>query len=166
MTSKQVTVTKYIACDDKEFNNIDECRAYEMEKRVKLKDEICKQRVLIASLKEKANESRLKFHLAHCEAYNALNYGKMMTFHKRMAEYYEGKMQYIYHKSDLCIERRYLNKLINKYCLWFGGMRHKSTEAKAERREKSLRWRQENTPDKWRTPNKIRVNKLPKEEQQ
>lgn len=165
MTSKQVTVTKYIACDDKEFNDIHECLAYEQEKAVELEVEIRRYRGLITSLKEKANESRLKFRLAQCEANEALKDGKIITFHKMMAEYYEGKIHYLYITSDLCIERRYLNKLINKYYLWFGRLKHKSTEAKAERRKKSLRWRQENTPDKWRTPNKIRVNKLPKEEQ-
>lgn len=36
--------------------------------------------------------------------------------------------------------------------------------AKKERRQMSLRWRQENTPDKWRTHNKIRVSKQPKED--
>lgn len=163
MTVKRIEVTRFYACDGKEFDDADECHDYEMKRRVVLEDEIRKCRAQITSLKEQANESRLQFRLAQCEANEALDDGRMATFHKKMAEFYEGKTRYVYYKIKLRLERRNINNLINKYYLWYDGMRHKSMKAKAERKEKSLRWRQENTRDKWSTPYKIRVSKLPKE---
>ena len=35
MTTKQVTVTKYISCDGREFNERSECEKYERERKQK-----------------------------------------------------------------------------------------------------------------------------------
>lgn len=165
MESRKVEVIHFFACDGKEFSNIDECLAYERKVREALEYAIPESRMKIKDLKRKANTYRLQFLVAKCDALDALNDGKMITFHEKMIEYYINKKDYANCKFDLFFERRHLNELINNSCLWFGDRKHKSKLAKSIRRKKSLRWRQENAPDKWRTPNKIRVSKLPKEEQ-
>lgn len=112
------------------------------------------------------NTYRLQFLVAKFDALDALKNYKRVTFHEKMIEYYKNKSDYDVCRFDLHLERRYLNELFNNSCLWFGDRKHKSKLAKDIRKKKSLRWRQDNTPDKWRTPNKIRVSKQPKEEQQ
>jgi TfoX/Sxy family transcriptional regulator of competence genes len=149
-----IAVIRYYACDGKEFDNGDKCLAYEREKCVQLDSEISVMREKIRSLKDRANESRLRFHLARLDAYDALSGGHVIAFHMKMIEFYKGKLDYNANKSNLYVERRHLNELLNKAYLWFGERKHKSKSAKQERRKKSLRWRQENTPDKWRTPPK------------
>ena len=164
MQMQRVEVIQYRAVDGKLFDNIDKCLAYEREKRSELDYEIHKRRLKIITLKEQANKLRLQFCLAKCDAQIALNGGNKIIFHMKMIEYYKGKVDYGCSKSDLYYNRKVLNELLDQSYLWFGDEKHKSKFAKNERRHKSLRWRQENTPDKWRTPIKIRVSKLLKED--
>lgn len=164
MVLKRVEVIRYLSCDGKEFDNHDKCLAYEREKCVQLDCEIASMRGKIRRLKDEANESRLRFRLARLDAYDALRGGSVITFHMKMIEFYKGKVDYNINKSNLYVGRRHLNELLNKAYLWFGERKHKSKFAQQERRKKSLRWRQENTPNKWRTPIKIRVSKLHKED--
>lgn len=154
MTTKQVTVTKYIACYGEEFNTYSECKAHEREKMHELDYEIRNKRIEIITLKEKAEDIRLKFSLAKCDAQLALNCGNIIAFHEKMAEYYNCKINYNITKLDLYLKRKLLNEFLDQFYLWFGGRKHKAKLARIERRHKSLRWRQENTPDKWRTPRK------------
>lgn len=165
MEIRRIEVCRYYACDGKVFDDADKCLAYEREIRVELDEKIHKRRCEIITLKEQADELRLRFSVAKCDALLALNTGGVRTFHKKMYEYYEGKSVYNVRRATLHSERVLLNRLLDKSYLWFKDRKHKSMYAKKERRQMSLRWRQENTPDKWRTPNKIRVSKQPKEEQ-
>lgn len=159
MEVRKVELMRYYACDGREFDNYFECVAYEDAKRIELDAEIRERLTKITTLREEVNEHRLRFSVANCDAIVALNDGNKIIFHIKMLEYYRSKIDYNIHKSNLYVERRCFNELLDKAYLWFGNRKHKSMYAKKERRQKSLRWRQENTPDKWRTPNKIRVSK-------
>jgi hypothetical protein len=164
MVLRKIEVTRYFSCDGKEFAFSDACREYERELKVQIYYEICKSRVKIKTLKQKANEKRLQFLVAKLDAIDASNDGKAILFHEKMIEYYKAKTEYHVYESDLHFERIRLSEFTDKFYMWFGEMKHKSEFAKQNRREKSLHWRKENTPDKWRTPYKIRVSKLPKED--
>ena len=164
MQIKRVEVLQYRAADGKLFDSSDKCLAYERDKRMELDYEIHKQRLQIITLKEQTNKLRLQFCLAKCDAQIALSSGEKIIFNMKMIEYYKGKVDYNCSKSDLYYRRKLLNELLDQSYLWFGDKKHKSKFAKNERRHKSLRWRQENTPDKWRTPIKIRVSKQQKED--
>lgn len=165
MFTKKVEVSRYYSCDGKEFAYEDVCLQYEKELKQKLEDDIQKQRIQIRNLKIEKNEYRLQFLIDKCDAFNYLyDACNKIGYHKKMAAYYDGKDDYKLVVSDLVDAYENINILYDRAYLWFGTHKHKSRLAKEERRKKSLRWRQENTPDKWRTPNKIRVSKLPKED--
>ena len=163
MKSKVVEVVRYYSCDGKEFEFSEACRAYEQELKARIYYKIYEMRVNIKTFKQKANESRLQFLVAKFDALDALKDDRIVTFHQKMVEHYKARAEYHLHKSNLSFERARLSEYIDKIYMWFGEMKCKSELAKQDRKKKSLRWRQENTPDKWRTPNKIRVNKQPKE---
>lgn len=164
MFTKRVEVTRYYACDGKEFAHEDVCSSYEKALLVKLDIEIENKNIEISKLKFEKNKTRLQFLISKCDAFNALYGGRnRIKYHEKMAEYHKGKVDYRVLELKLKDARKNINILYNKAYEWFGTHKHKSNLAKIERRKKSLRWRRDNTPDKWRTPNKIRVSKQPKE---
>jgi len=163
MESRRFEVIRYIACDGTVFNLPTKCMEYEKELRRKLYCEIQDQRIEISKLKIEQNKTRLQFLINKCDALEAVN---KIAFHERMADYHRGKIDYQIIDSDLQDAYREINRMYDKAYEWFGTSINKSRIAKKERRDRSLRWRQENTPDKWRTPNKIRLSKLPKEDKQ
>ena len=164
MTVRNIEVIRYYSCDGKEFAYEDVCLQYEKELKQKLEDDIQKQRIQIRRLKTEKNECRLQFLIDKCDAISYLySAGNKIGYHKKMAAYYDGKDDYKLIESDLTDAYQDINILYDRAYLWFGAHKHKSRLAKEERRKKSLHWRRENTPDKWRTPNKIRVSKLQKE---
>lgn len=83
-----------------------------------------------------------------------------------MAEYWRLVSEYNVKRRELYEVRRRIRIETDRLYMWFGHYKKKSSVARLERKRRSARWRQENTPDKWSTPNKIRVSKLQKEEQQ
>jgi hypothetical protein len=163
MECRKVEVTRYYAIDGKQFDDAAECLTYEREKSMELCAAINANRARITILRERANECRLRLCVAKYDALIALGRGERILFHMKMIEYYKGKTDYSSSRVNLYAERRRLNELLDKAYLWFG-CKNKSRLSKKERREKSLRWRSEHTPDEWRTPNKIRVSKQPKED--
>lgn len=161
----KVEVTHYVACDGQEFDDYDKCLAYESEKRKRFIDDVRHNRENVRTLKEFANQCRLQFLLAQVEAQDAAFVGDRLTYHKKMSDYYANKKAYNGYISSLSSVRNTLNRLLDQSYFQFGDRNRSSMAAKRKRREKSKRWRETNTPDKWRTPSKIRVSKLPKEEQ-
>lgn len=159
MKTVKVEVTHYVACDGQEFDDYDKCLAYESEKRMRLINDVRQHREIVRTLKEFANQCRLQFLLAQVEAQDAAFVGDRLTYHRKMSDYYANKKAYNGYISSLSSARNVLNELLDLSYVQFGDRKKLSRAAKKERREKSLRWRKANTPDKWRTPNKIRVSK-------
>lgn len=153
MTAKKVEVTHYYACDGKEFACVDLCSEYEKALEAKLERDIHYMQNKIRRLKEEKNRLRLQFSVAKCDAFDALCKGNKIEYHDKMADYYKGKVDYQLVVSDLKETYRIVHRLYNRSYEWFLTHKHKSNLARTERKKKSLRWRQENTPDKWRTPN-------------
>lgn len=164
MKTVKVEVTHYVACDGREFDDYDMCLAYESERRMRLIDDVRHNRESVRTLKEFANQCRLQFLLAQVEAQDAAFVGDRPTYHKKMYDYYANKKAYNGYISSLSSARNTLNRLLDQSYIQFGDRNRSSSAAKKERREKSKRWRETNTPDKWRTPNKIRVSKQPAKE--
>lgn len=151
MESKRVEVIRYYACDGTVFSEGNRCLEYEKELRRRLYVEIQDQQIEINRLKIEKNKTRLQFLVDKCDALEAVN---KIVFHERMADYHRGKVDYQIIDSDLQDAYREIHMLYDKAYEWFGSSVGKSRIAKKERRDRSLRWRQENTPDKWRTPPK------------
>ena len=160
MISRKVEVTRYYACDGKEFAYEGLCLAYEKELQAKLESNIYEMKNKIRRLKEEMNRLRLQFSVAKCDAFDAIRVGNKVEYHDKMATYYAGKNDYNLAVFAIKKNRRTVYGMYNRAYELFGTHKHKSNLARNERRLKSSRWRQENTPDKWRTPNKIRVSKL------
>ena len=153
MIAKKVEVTRYYACDGKEFACADLCSAYEKSFQVKLERDIRYMQYEIRKLKEEKNQLRLQFSVAKFDAFEALCKGDKVGYHNKMTDYYKGKVSYQLAASNLKESYEVVNRLYNRAYEWFGTHKHKSNSARIERRQRSLRWRQENTPDKWRTSN-------------
>lgn len=169
MTTKEVTVTKYIACDDEEFATRAECEAHEREVMNLLEREVYDQRCAKRQLKFAIDEARIKARIAWLDAQkwkqetrSAMGKSK---YHLLMADYWNRTSVYNAKRRELREVRRSLSVSTDRLYMWFGFHKKKSWVAKLERRRRSEEWRKANTPDKWRTPNKIRVSKPPKEEQ-
>lgn len=168
MTTKEVTVTKYIACDKQEFITRAECEAHEREVRNLLEHEVYDQRGVKRQLLFAINEARIKARIAWIDAQkwktetrSAMGKSK---YHILMADYWNRTSVYNAKRRELREVRRSLSVSTDRLYMWFG-LHKKSWVAKLERRRRSEEWRKANAPDKWRTPNKIRVSKQPKEEQ-
>jgi Ca2+-dependent lipid-binding protein len=161
MLVKRVEVLRYYACDGTVFGEESKCYNYEKELKRNLYAEIKDNQIEICKLKIEMNKTRLQFLVDRCDALEAVN---KVAFHEKMADYHKGKIDYQIVESDLKDARMEIRRLYDEAYEWFGTSAGKSRIAKKERSDKSLRWRQENTPDKWRTPNKIRVSKQPKED--
>ena len=170
MITKQVAVTKYVACDDQEFDTHADCESHEREVRCLLEHEVKRLLGEMRELKYAINEARIRaqIELLHAqklkpEARSARDKSQYCTL---MSNYWHHTSEYNVKRCELYRVRRMMSMTIDNLYQWFGHHRKKSSVARLERRRRSCAWRQENTPDKWRTPNKILVNKLPKEEQQ
>lgn len=170
MTTKQVTVTKYISCDGQEFDTQAECVAHERETRKFLEDKLYEFRCKKLALLEAINDSRINARILHLE----IQKQKLKTrndigkseYYKQLSTYWRFVSEYNTRRRTLSTLRRGIRDITNDLYKWFGRCKKKSSIARLERKEKSLRWRQENAPDKWRTPNKIRVSKLQQKEEQ
>ena len=171
MERVQKTVDRFIACDGMEFDGADKCLAHEREQRSVLYAEIQVLRMNIKELKRVVTEAMMRARLAKIDADSAMLYRSAglkakREWHEKMIAYYDMCIEARNQRGKLREARRGLSIKTDYAYQWFGDLKRKSSIAKLERRKKSLMWRRDNTPDKWRTPNKIRVNKLPKEEQQ
>ena len=169
MTTKQVTVTKYVSCNGVEFDNKFECENYESNLKMELQDEEFKFKKKINELEEEVNECRINAQLAKldaekqkAEARSAMGKSR---FCKLMADHFQHVSEYNQKRRKLREVRRALSMIIDNQYMWFGFKSRRSSVARLERKKRSLAWRREHTPDQWRTPNKIRVSKLPKEKQ-
>lgn len=170
MERVQKTVDRFIACDGTEFDDADKCLAHEREQRALLEYEIHQLRREIKEQKWVVTEAMMKARLTKIEAdkcarFRSAGLKAKREWHEKMIAYYDMCIEARNNKRRLREARRALSIKTDYAYQWFGDLKRKSSIAKLERRRKSLRWRQENTPDKWRTPNKIRCNKPPKEEQ-
>lgn len=169
MTTKEVTVTKYIACDGVEFNTCSECEAHEREVRNLHEQQVyelrCRKRELLYAINDARINARITWLKAEeWKAQTRSAMGKSKYF-SLMAEYWQLTSEYNTKQRELYNVRRRIGMAIDSLYTCFGQHKKQSSVARLERRRRSLRWRQENTPDKWTTPNKIRVSKQPKEEQ-
>lgn len=168
MTTKEVTVTKYIACDEQEFITRPECEAHEREVRNLLEHEVYELRGDKRKLLFAINEARIKARIAWIDAQK----WKMETrsamgkskYHTLLSNYWQQTSAYNAKRRELRDVRRRISVSTDRLYMWFG-LHTRSWVARLERKRRSEEWRKANTPDKWRTPNKIRVSKLPKEEQ-
>ena len=165
MTTKQVTVTKFVSCSGIEFDNELECANYESNLRVELQQDVYEHLKKINELKEEVNMLRINAQLAKldaekqkAEARSAMGKSR---FCKLMADHFQYVSEYNQKRRKLHEVRRALSMIIDNQYMWFGFKSRRSSVARLERKRMSLRWRSEHTPDQWRTPNKIRVSKLP-----
>ena len=165
MTAKQVTVTKYVSCDDVEFDSCDECAAHEREVRNLLEHNVyesrCKKRELLYAI----NEARINARIAWLDAQRmkpvARSAKVKSEYCKRMSEYWHLASEYNIKRRQLFELRRSVSISTDNLYLWFGLHKKKANIARLERMGRSARWRQEHTPDQWRTPHKIRVSPHP-----
>lgn len=169
MTTTQVMVTKYIACDDQEFITRQECEAHEREVRNLLEHEVYELRGDKRKLLFVVNEARIKARIAWIDAQkwkqetrSALGKSK---YHMLMSDHWNQTSIYNAKRRELREVRRRISVSTDRLYMWFG-LHTRAWIAKLERRRRSEEWRKANTPDKWRTPYKIRVSKQPNEEQQ
>lgn len=170
MTTKEVTVTKYIACDEQEFITRAECEAHEREVRNLVEHELYELLVTKRQFKYAINEARIKARIAWIDAQKwemgTRSAKGKSQYHALMADHWNMTSVYNAKRRELREVRRKISIATDRLYMWFGLHKKKSWVAKLERRRRSDEWRKANTPDKWRTPNKIRVSKPPKEEQQ
>lgn len=165
MTTRQVTVTMYVACDNKQFDIRSECEAHEREIRNLLEHEAWELLRKKRELRYAINEARIKARLARldaekqkAEARSAMGKSK---YCKLMSDYWGFISVYNIKRRELFEVRRKISITNDNLYMWFGLHKNKSSVARLERINRSLMWRREHTPDQWRTPNKIRVSKLP-----
>lgn len=164
MTTKEVTVTKYVACDDQEFNTRSECEAHEREVRNVLEHDVYELRLDKRELLYAINEARIKARISLNEAQRLKSEVRSAKgkseYCKMMSEYWRFTSEYNIKRRELFVIRRKVSMAIDNLYVWFGLHKKKSSIARLERRKRSLAFRCEHTPDQWRTPNKIRVCKL------
>lgn len=168
MTTKQVTVTKYVACDGQEFDTLDGCKAHEREVWNILENDVYQLRLDKRELLYAINEARINARISLNEAKRmkkstARSAGGKAEYCEMMAKYWRFTLEYNVKRRELYVLRRKASIAIDNLYMWFGHHKKKSSVARLERKKRSSEWRSENTPDKWSTPNKIRVNKLPQE---
>lgn len=168
MTTKQVTVTKFISCDGMEFGTRQECEAREREVRNLLEHDLWEQWHKGRELKNTINEARINAQITLLDAQElklkAMSAMQKSKYHKLMVNYWAYTSAYNVKLRELYEVRRKMSMIIDSLYMWFGSHKKKSSTARVERRRRSHAWRVANTPDKWRTPNKIRVSKQPKED--
>lgn len=164
MTTKQVTVTKFISCDGMEFGTRQECEAREREVRNLLEHDLWEQWHKKRELKNAINEARINARVALLDAQElklkARSAMQKSEYCKLMANYYAYTSAYNVKRRELFEVRRKMSMTIDSLYMWFGSHKKKASTARVERRRRSHAWRVEHTPDQWRTPNKIRVSKL------
>lgn len=166
MTTKQVTVTKYVSCSGVEFDNALECKNYESNLRRELHGDRYGLQKRIYELKEEINECRINAQIARLDA-EKLKRECVITamdkarFCKLMADHFQYVSEYNQKRRKLREARRALSMITDNLYMWYGEYARKSSVARLERRRKSEQFRHEHTPDQWRTPHKIRVSKLP-----
>lgn len=170
MTTKQVTVTKYISCDGNEFNTCQDCEEHERGTCDLLE---CQVRELLGKKRElryAINEARIKARIARLDAEKlkpeARSSAGKSKYCKMMSEYWAlvyWALVHVYNvkRRELNDVRRTMSMVIDNLYMWFGRHKKQSAIARLERRRRSDMWRREHTPDQWRTPIKIRVSKLP-----
>ena len=165
MTTKQVTVTKFIACDGMEFGTRSECEAREREVRNLLEHDVYELRRKKYELKNAINEARINARIAWLDAQKlkaeARSAMSKSEYCKLMANYWAYTSAYNSKRRTLFEVRRRISASIDSLYMWFGHYKKKSSVARLERRRRSDAWRKEHTPDRWRTPHKIRVSKPP-----
>lgn len=166
MTTKQVTVTKYVSCSGVEFDNALKCENYESNLRIELHGDMYELRKRINELKEEINEHRIKAQLARLDALKlkrecVITAMDRSRFCKLMADHFCHVSEYNQKRRKLFEARRALSMITDNLYMWYGEYARKSSVARLERRKCSYMWRREHTPDQWRTPHKIRVSKLP-----
>ncbi len=166
MTTKQVTVTKYISCDGGDFNTRSEGEAHERETRNLLEHNVWelqgKKRELLCAI----NEARINARIAWLDAQKLKDGVRSRSakgkygYHKMMSDYWQFVSVYNIRRQELFELRRKISFANDNLYMWYGLRRKKSSVARLERRKRSLAWRCDHTPDQWTTPNKIRVSKL------
>ena len=165
MTTKVVEVTKYISCDGGEFNTRSECEAHEYKTRNLLEHNVWelqgKKRELLCAI----NEARINARIAWLDAQKLKPVARSAMgkseYCELMSDYWRFVSVYNTRRRELYELRRKISFATDNLYMWYGFHRKKSSVARLERRKRSLAWRREHTPDQWRTPNKIRVSKLP-----
>ena len=169
MTTTQVTITKYIACDDQEFISRSECEDHEREVRKLVEEEVYELLCEKRKLRYAINEARIKAMLKKLDAeqlkQEARSANVKSEYCKLMSEYYGFIHVYKIKQRELFEARRSMRIIADKMYMWFGLRKKQSSIARSERNMRSALWRKEHTPDKCTTSNKIRVNKPQKEEQ-
>lgn len=165
MTTKQVTVTKYVACDGAEFGTLSECAAHEREVRNDLESNVYQLQLDKRELLYTINEARIKARISLNEAERLRSVARSAigkSEHcKMMAEYWRLTSVYNVNRRELREVRRRISVSTDRLYMWFGLRKKQSSIARLERRKCSYMWRREHTPDQWRTPHKIRVSPHP-----
>lgn len=166
MTTKQVTVTKYVSCSGVEFDNQIECERYECNLQRELHEDRYNLRKRINELKEEINERRIKAQLARLDALKlkrecVITAMDRSRFCELMSSHFFHVSEYNQKRRKLFDARRALSMITDNLYMWYGEYARKSSVARLERKRKSDMWKREHTPDKWTTPHKIRVSKLP-----
>ena len=153
MTTKQVTVTKYISCDGREFNESSECEAHEREIRGLLeyqeRELFRKKRELMCAI----NEARINARIARLDAENqkheAISAIDKSKYCKLMSDYWVHVSIYNIKRSELRELRSNMSIVTDNLYMWFGLRKKKSSFARLERRRRSLDWRNDHPQEQW-----------------
>lgn len=168
MTTKQVTVTKYVACDGAEFGTLTECAAHEREVLNLLEANVYQlqldKRDLLYAINEARINARISLNGAERLRSVARSAAGKSEYCKMMSEYWRFTSEYNVKRRELHELRRKLSSANDRLYDWFGLRKKQSSIARLERRKCSYMWRREHTPDQWTTPHKIRVSKPPAKE--
>ena len=147
MTTKQVTVTKYISCDGREFNERSGCEKYERDTREILEHqawELFKKR---RELKYAINEARINARIARLDAENLKAEARSATdkskYYKLMSDYWVHVSIYNIKRRELYELRSNMRVVADNLYMWFGLRKKKSSFARIERRNRSLAFRRE-----------------------
>ena len=153
MTTKQVTVTKYISCDGREFNERSECEKYEREIRSIIEHqeyELLKKR---RELKYAINEARINARIARLDAENQKSEARSAIdkskYCKLMSDYWVHVSIYNIKRSELRELRSNMGIVIDNLYMWFGLRKKKSSFSRLERRRRSLAWRNDHKQEQW-----------------
>ena len=168
MTTKQVTVTKYISGDGGEFDTRSECEAHERETRNILEHQAWELLRQKRELRYAINEARINARIARLDAEKlkptARSAMGKSEYFKLMSDYWRLTSVCNVRRRELFEVRRRISMVNDNLYLWFGLRKKQSSVARLERKRRSFAWRREHTPDQWRTPHKIRVSKPPAKE--
>ena len=153
MTTRQVTVTKYISCDGREFNERSECEAHEREIRKLLEHQAYELLRKYRELKYAINEARINARIARLDAERQKSEARSTIdkskYCMRMSDYFGFVSVYNIKRRELREARSSMGVVVNNLYMWFGLRKKKSSFSRLERMKCSLAWRNDHPKEQW-----------------